>query len=88
MNRPKDRAEALDFAERMGEDSFRAGLLTSFMGEHAGHNCTIVCDMDADFTDDIPEEPVNWWGVDDELWDEILAEQTYQRHSAEQKGGE
>lgn len=33
------RQEALDYREKVKEDSFRAALLISFMGEHMNHSC-------------------------------------------------
>ena len=33
------RKEALDFQDTVKSDSFRAGLLVSFMGEHMNHDC-------------------------------------------------
>lgn len=45
----RDRSEAFKLAKRICEplgDSFRSALLVSFMGEHIGHNCSIVSDQD------------------------------------------
>ena len=61
LHRPKDRDEAFEFADLIEKDGFGAGLLVSFMGEHSGHNCTIVSDTDIDFPDATPEEAVDWW---------------------------
>lgn len=33
------RQEALDFREKVKDDSFRAALLISFMGDHQDHSC-------------------------------------------------
>ena len=38
------RADALEFAKIIEGDSFRAGLLVSFMAEHKGHRCVFYCE--------------------------------------------
>jgi len=37
----ENREQALDFADEIKADSFRAGLLVSFMGKHMKHNCVV-----------------------------------------------
>ena len=37
----ENRADALVFAGDIKKDSFRAGLLVSFLWKHRGHNCTV-----------------------------------------------
>ena len=40
------RDDALEFAHDIGDDSFRAGLLVSFMGKHQGHKCVVFSEHD------------------------------------------
>jgi hypothetical protein len=45
----RDRSEALAFSERVEKEpgtAFRSALLVAFMGEHMGHDCTVVSDAD------------------------------------------
>ncbi|MHC4117583.1 MAG: hypothetical protein ACYSWO_08760 [Planctomycetota bacterium] len=42
---PRTREEAFDFCGRVEMDSFRAGLLVGFMGEHLGHRCRVLDDL-------------------------------------------
>lgn len=44
LGNPQSRDEALEFADRIKDDSFRAGLLVSFMGAHMGHECVLSND--------------------------------------------
>jgi len=40
----KNRQDALEFSKTIEEDSFRAGLLVSFMAKHMGHHCVAFND--------------------------------------------
>jgi len=40
------RQEALDFREKVKDDSFRAALLISFVGKHEGHDCVFHSEHD------------------------------------------
>lgn len=56
----KSRGDALGLAKEVEGDSFRAALLVSFMGEHLGHNCTVVSDV----CDEMPfAEDRDFWKV-------------------------
>ncbi len=37
----ENKEEALEFSKDIQMDSFRVGLLVSFLYEHEGHNCTV-----------------------------------------------
>ena len=39
MRKVEDRPDAIKYADEIKKDSFRAGLLVSFLWEHEGHNC-------------------------------------------------
>lgn len=57
-----DRQAALEFRKEVERDSFRAGLLVSFMWKHREHNC-FVCDENMEFVlDAFDEEDVDYWG--------------------------
>jgi len=65
LGNPQDRDEAVEFSDRIKEDSFRAGLLVSFMGAHMGHNCVLIDDShwsDDDEWDEYTEEDHFWKG--------------------------
>lgn len=56
----ENRVDALKLADNIKEyDSFKAGLLVSFMSKHRGHNCTFLSEHDDEYLD-IPEEPSFW----------------------------
>lgn len=63
-----NREDALKYAEEMQEDSFRAGLLVSFMGEHMGHDCVafdehqtrIMKEFNKDLTGENKESDIFW----------------------------
>ena len=66
----ENRGDALKFGEQIKKDSFRAGLLVSFMWKHRGHNCTVFSEhMEHAFpgyADDIygeHEESGTFWHV-------------------------
>lgn len=40
----KNRQDALTFADEIPQDSFRIGLLASFVYEHQGHDCVMFND--------------------------------------------
>lgn len=40
------REEAISFSDDIKNDSFRAGLLVSFMGKHKGHKCVVYSEHD------------------------------------------
>lgn len=52
--------EAIEYCKEVEEDSFRAGLLISFIYEHRGHNCTLFYDYN-DLDDfGFKEETTKW----------------------------
>ena len=61
LGNPQDREEALAFCERIEGDSFRAGLLVGFMGEHMGHECVILSDSNWNSEYEDYEEDTNFW---------------------------
>lgn len=48
-----NRTKALAFAKEVAEDSFRAGLLMSFLEQHKGHNCTVFNEHDEKLTEEL-----------------------------------
>ena len=50
------RDEALKYCERIKKDSFRAGLLVSFMAEHQTHKCTFFSEHDMEWEEYSPFE--------------------------------
>ena len=42
----ENREDALKFSDEIKRDSFRAGLLVSFMGKHMGHKCVVFSEHD------------------------------------------
>ena len=42
------RDDALEYMKEISEDSFRAGLLVSFMGEHMDHECVLFSETSPD----------------------------------------
>ncbi len=42
----ENRQQALEFADRIKNDSFRAGLLVSFMGKHKNHEIVFFTEHD------------------------------------------
>ena len=65
-----DRADALQFSEEVKDDSFRAGLLLSFMSEHRGHECVFFCEHDAVSDELDPFENENGYKEDRDFWKE------------------
>lgn len=57
-----DRQSALEFREQVEYDSFRCGLLISFMAKHMGHDCFLTNDMDDEIFD-IPHEAIDFWST-------------------------
>jgi hypothetical protein len=66
LQNPQDREAALAFSKRIEEDSFRAGLLVGFMGDHMGHECVLLDDVswstEGSEYDDYAEETHFWKG--------------------------
>jgi hypothetical protein len=65
-----DRAEALQYSEEVETDSFRAGLLPSFMSEHQGHDCVFFSEHDAVSDELDPYENENGYKEDRNFWKE------------------
>lgn len=61
LQQPATRDEALEFADRIEVDSFRSGLLVGFMGEHMGHECVILSDLDWNEEYDDYAEEIHFW---------------------------
>jgi hypothetical protein len=67
------RQEALDYREKIKDDSFRAALLVSFMGEHMNHNCVFHDEHNDEYetycydADESPEykEDTDFWSEKD-----------------------
>ncbi len=66
-NKIETRDEALEFAKDVEENSFRAGLIVSFMAEHKGHNCTLFWEHD-DKTWEEFEDEYKAVLQDDQFW--------------------
>ena len=49
FNAIKDKKDAINFSEKIEKDSYRIGLLVSFMADHIGHNCFLFTDNDTLF---------------------------------------
>ena len=65
IGNPQDRDEALEFCKRIEGDSFRAGLLVSFMGAHMGHECVLIDDQSWSLEGDEYEDYIE----EDHFWD-------------------
>ena len=65
------RKEALEYAERLKEDSFRAALLVTFMREHAEHDCVFFTEH-AGIYEDISygTERSEWREQSNQFWTE------------------
>ena len=67
-----NREDALSYSDRIKKDSFRAGLLVSFMAEHKGHDCTLFNEADR-FSEEFDPyenehgftEDINFWQAHD-----------------------
>lgn len=57
----QDRDSALEFAKRIEQDSFRAGLLISFMWAHRGHDCFVNSEFEDDELSLFTEESSDFW---------------------------
>jgi hypothetical protein len=63
----KDRDEALELSRSLNQ--YRAALLTSFMGEHMGHDCVAFTEHNDDLCDQFKKEGSNWeLNEDGDFW--------------------
>ena len=65
-----DRVAALEFRDEIARDSFRAGLLVSFMWKHREHDCFVCSEHEDYIWDDFTNEEVNFWRDDGKLDDD------------------
>ena len=67
----EDRKDAESFSNKIKDDSFRAGLLVSFMAKHEGHNCVFFMEgnkveeeLDPNYENDYAEDTDFWQSLD------------------------
>lgn len=64
---PKTREEALNYAKNLKEQSFRSGLLLSFLIDHCGHDVELYNDYEENeenrkIVSNTCDDRVFWWG--------------------------
>jgi hypothetical protein len=67
----ENRKDAIEFAGRMEKDSFKAGLLVSFMGKHKGHECVLFHENSDSYDEMDPHSASNDYKVDKDYWKDV-----------------
>jgi hypothetical protein len=58
------RKKALTYADNdIKKDSFRCGLLVSFLQKHKGHNCIVFDEQYDTLYEELPKEDIDFWSV-------------------------
>lgn len=64
----ENRNDAIEFAVRMEKDSFKAGLLVSFMGKHKDHECVLFHENSDSYDEMAPHSELNGYKEDTNYW--------------------
>ncbi len=79
LHEVESRKQALEFKDKICDDSFRAGLLVSFMGKHIGHEC-VFFNENTGYEEELdPFENKHGYVEDMDFWDASKEEEPIQR---------
>lgn len=69
FTRIESREDALEYCDEIKKDTFRAGLLVSFMGKHMGHDCMLISEHSNEWNQHVWNDSETSFKEDADFWE-------------------